>query len=162
MNKKQQILYVIRCAELVFPTFNRQIINSDDVGSVMLGVKLAKILLRKEFELDDWTASEAASKAWRKAYFAYENDAAYSLVGRNNEEWALREASAIRQVYAYHASKAACQAYIACQLDVVHPDCMADEAYSAIIRAAQLTRSKGRVSWKQILQIGINILQGKV
>ena len=27
MNKKQQILYVIRCAELVFPTFNRQIIK---------------------------------------------------------------------------------------------------------------------------------------
>ena len=161
MNKKQQILYVIRCAELVFPTFNRQIINSDDVGSVWVGVKLAKILLREEFELDDWTASEAASKAWRKAYFAYENDAAYSLVGRNNEEWALREAQTIRQVYALHASKAACQTYIACELDVVHSDGMADKAYSAIIRAAQITRSKGRVSWKKISEIGINILKGK-
>ena len=161
MNKKQQILYVIRSAELVFPTFNRQIINSDDVGSLRLGVELAKILLRTEFELDDWTANRAASKAWHKAYFAYENEVAYTLVHRNSEEWALREAQAIRQVYAYYASKAACQAYIACQLDVVHPDGRADIVYSAIIRAVQLTRSRGRVSWKPILEIGINILKGK-
>ena len=161
MNKKQQIFYVTRCSELIFPIFKEKSYNSN-IGSFRLGLKLAKILLRQDFDPDDWEASKAASKAFDEAYFAYGNDAAYSLVGRSNEEWALREAEAIRHVYALHASKAACQAYIVCQLDETHRDCRTDIVYSAIIRAVQLTRSKGRVRWKQILQLGINILKGEV